>query len=753
MCPNLPHPLRDARGVWKCKTVEEMTECLTQMKKAQTDYSTFNQEQVDKICAHVSRYLEKHFKRLADMAAEETKVGNAADKLIKNIYAGCVVNQSYKDTKTCDLIEYDTKNGVRKFASPMGIVAGFVPFTNPTATTLYKSFLVLKSRNGIIFSPTPNCQESCYETVAVLSEAFQDAGGPEGLFGVIYKPKGFVGEKLTEPLMKHPLIDIIFATGGKGMVTHAYSSGKPSLGVGSGNVPVIVEEEADISETLSQVARSKTFDYGVLCSSEEVLLVQKSIYRTFKEALINHHMYHLLDEPSDVQRVRETLRNEKGVNNMKVIGKSAATLANEAGIIIPMGAQILVAECKDSFDARDSWLREKMCPALAMICVDDLDDAFRQANQILSYNGMGHSAIIHTNQWLNEKQHILTRAGITLPVGRITVNQPGCFGTIGGLLNFGVGATMSIGCGSWGGNSTSDNIGPQHLVNFKTVAVASEDVRLSRKAVNLFKPEAALIRGAVEMFCVSLEYISFHQSAPTPNEEMYKTSIECCRTAFTFLQTISNDISAINSVQAQLCDALTEYHGCRLHKVKGLQCSDVRVLSRTINVSPGYLLFIIFPYILKFGVGDWTQVESIIGIEIGRDGHEVAHSLVKVGLPLHLRQDALPDLTEKKFGLDENRLAKLLKYKAPDCVHFCTKDMRKPEAIHAALHSESIGVFQNSRSVHTIVGQKSIDMAMDSFLNKSYSSESGAPEYNTLLIDQHAVLQTHVSTDILGSMN
>jgi len=664
----------DNRGVWIVQDEESLNAVLIQMKVALKVFEKWNQREVNELVNNVSKYLETYHTHLASIDCEETQCGNIQHKVMKNHYANSVVAGMYAQTKTVGEVQSDAKSGVKHYADPMGIIAACVPFTNASATTLFKAILCLKTRNIALFSPTANCMKTVYEVCALLCEAIQSSGGPAGLIGVLQPKKGC---KLLQPMLDHPGIDFIFATGGRSMVKKAYSSGKPALGVGAGNVPVIIDSQSNISEALEYVAMSKTFDNGMLCMSEDVLIVHTSVYDEIVE-LMNApgSVYHLLEKEEDVQKINDVLRGKEGFNNMKVIGKNAQIVAKEAGVEINPDAQIIVGSF-DRVDKSNNWMWEKMCPVLGLIKYTTEDEAFDLALSILNNDGLGHSVIIHTNHFLKNKSLgvNLERAAQTFPVGRVTVNQPGCFGTVGGMMNFGIPATMSIGCGTWGGNSSSDNIGPRHLLNFKVVTKCASDLNCVRKAAPALRNPKIMVRAAMEVWCVCLELLHADEVSELSilhDAETLASAMDCFWKSHRFLGKVANDPMLLldRETTDDFAGVLDNYHRYRAHRIghgkeSRLHCDEIRAISYVINISFGYLLFLMFPMVLLKNpyLPSWAGVSKIVRVDIGKDGYEIAQLIdgwiVKLLKCPELLAGAVPDPRSELGGLDRPHIRRV----------------------------------------------------------------------------------------------
>ena len=444
-------------------TPEALAEKMAAMRKAQEIFATYSQEQVDKIFKAAATAADKMRIPLAKMAVEETGMGVMEDKVIKNHYASEYIYNAYKNTKTCGVLEEDKVYGIRKIAEPIGLVAAVIPTTNPTSTAIFKTLLALKTRNAIIISPHPRAKGCTIEAAKVVLEAAVKAGAPEGIIGWIDVPS----LELTNQVMREA--DIILATGGPGMVKAAYSSGKPALGVGAGNTPVIIDESADIRMTVNSIIHSKTFDNGMICASEQSVTVLESIYDQVKAEFAYRGCYFLNAE--ETEKVRKTIIIN-GALNAKIVGQKAATIAALAGVEVPETTKILIGEV-ESVDISEEFAHEKLSPVLAMYKAATFDEAVAKAERLVADGGYGHTASLYINTAEKEKMNQFEAAMKTC---RILINTPSSQGGIGDLYNFKLAPSLTLGCGSWGGNSVSENVGVKHLINIKTVAERRENM-------------------------------------------------------------------------------------------------------------------------------------------------------------------------------------------------------------------------------------------------------------------------------------
>lgn len=444
-------------------SVDALMAKMEAMRAAQREFATFTQEQVDKIFLAAASAANKQRIPLAKMAVQETGMGVAEDKVIKNHYAAEYIYNAYKDTKTCGVIEEDAAYGIKKVAEPIGLIAAVIPTTNPTSTAIFKTLLALKTRNAIIISPHPRAKGCTIEAAKIVLEAAVAAGAPEGIIGWIDVPS----LELTNEVMKGA--DIILATGGPGMVKAAYSSGKPALGVGAGNTPVIIDDTANIKMAVSSIIHSKTFDNGMICASEQSVTVLEGIYDEVKKEFQDRGCYFL--NPEETQKVRKTIIIN-GALNAKIVGQSAHKIAKLAGVDVPEDTKIIIGEV-ESVDISEEFAHEKLSPVLAMYKAATFDEAIAKAERLVADGGYGHTSSLYIN--VNEKEKMAKHAA-AMKTCRILVNTPSSHGGIGDLYNFKLAPSLTLGCGSWGGNSVSENVGVKHLINIKTVAERRENM-------------------------------------------------------------------------------------------------------------------------------------------------------------------------------------------------------------------------------------------------------------------------------------
>mgnify|MGYP000436777343 FL=1 len=445
-------------------TVEALEERLAGVREAQRIFAAYTQEQVDKIFTAAALAANKARIPLAKLAVEETGMGIVEDKVIKNHYASEYIYNAYRDTKTCGVIEEDKAYGIKKVAEPIGVVAAVIPTTNPTSTAIFKTLISLKTRNGIIISPHPRAKKSTIAAAKVVLEAAVAAGAPEGIIGWIDVPS----LELTDTLMKEA--DIILATGGPGMVKAAYSSGKPALGVGAGNTPAIIDESADVILAVNSIIHSKTFDNGMICASEQSVIVDKKVYKAVKEEFAYRGCYFL--NKSETEKVRKTIIIN-GALNAKIVGQKAHTIAALAGVTVPEETKILIGEVT-SVDLSEEFAHEKLSPVLAMYKAEDFEDALSKAEHLIADGGFGHTSSLYIN--VETQADKIAEFSERMKTCRCLINTPSSHGGIGDLYNFKMAPSLTLGCGSWGGNSVSENVGVKHLLNVKTVAERRENM-------------------------------------------------------------------------------------------------------------------------------------------------------------------------------------------------------------------------------------------------------------------------------------
>ena len=432
-------------------SVEMLEKAIARTKQAQKQFASFTQKQVDKIFLAAASAANKARIPLAKMAVEETGMGVVEDKVIKNNYAAEYIYNAYKDTKTCGVIEEDKAYGTKKIAEPIGVIAAVIPTTNPTSTAIFKCLLALKTRNAIIISPHPRAKNCTIAAAKLVLEAAVAAGAPEGIIDWIDVPS----LEMTNTVMKEA--DIILATGGPGMVKAAYSSGKPALGVGAGNTPAIIDDSADILLAVNSIIHSKTFDNGMICASEQSVIVLDSIYDAVKAEFLRRGCYFL--NADETEKVRKTIIIN-GALNAKIVGQTAERIAELAGITVPESTKILIGEV-ESVELSEEFAHEKLSPVLAMYKAKSFDEALDKADRLIADGGFGHTSSVYLDAITETEK--LDKFGARMKTCRILVNTPSSHGGIGDLYNFKLAPSLTLGCGSWGGNSVSENVGVKHL--------------------------------------------------------------------------------------------------------------------------------------------------------------------------------------------------------------------------------------------------------------------------------------------------
>ncbi len=499
---------------------QELEQAIGRVRKAQAIYATYTQDQVDKIFLAAATAANRARILLSKLAVTETGMGVVEDKVIKNHYAAEYIYNAYKDTKTCGVIEEDPAYGIRKIAEPLGVIAAVIPTTNPTSTVIFKTLLALKTRNGMIISPHPRAKGCTIEAAKIILEAAVEAGAPEGIIAWIDKPS----MELSAQVMKS--CDLTLATGGPGMVTAAYSSGKPAIGVGPGNTPAIIDDSADLLLAVNSIIHSKTFDNGMICASEQSVILLDSIYEAAKAEFIARGCYVLNEE--ECQKVRDTIILKGGLNSM-IVGQNAPTIATLAGIQVPSDTKILIGEV-ESVELSEAFAHEKLSPVLAMYRAKDFEDALAKAERLVADGGYGHTASIYLNTLTAQEK--LDAFSARMKTCRILVNTPAAQGGIGDLYNFKLAPSLTLGCGSWGGNSVSENVGVKHLLNIKTVAErrenmlwfrAPEKVYIKKGCLNVALSELGSVLGKKKAFIVTDSFLyqsGYTKAVETKLDEM-----------------------------------------------------------------------------------------------------------------------------------------------------------------------------------------------------------------------------------------
>ena len=461
-------------------SAESLEAALKRVRAAQKKFAEYSQSQVDSIFKAAAAAADRQRIPLARLAVEETGMGVVEDKVIKNHYAAEYIYNAYRDTKTCGVIEEDKEYGITRIAEPIGVIAAVIPTTNPTSTAIFKTLLALKTRNGIIISPHPRAKNSTAEAARTVLEAAVAAGAPEDIIAWIDKPS----LEMTNFIMKEA--DLILATGGPGMVRAAYSSGKPAIGVGAGNTPAVIDTSADITLAVNSIIHSKTFDNGMICASEQSVIVLDKVYKRVKKEFADRGCYFL--DRDETNKVRKTVIIN-GALNAKIVGQTAKTIADLAGVHVPDGTKILIGEV-ESVEPTEEFAHEKLSPVLAMYKAKDAEDAFSKAERLIADGGYGHTSSIYLNP-ITEKEKLAEFAR-RMKTCRILVNTPSSQGGIGDLYNFKLSPSLTLGCGSWGGNSVSENVGVKHLLNIKTVAERRENMLWFRSPEKVYIKKGCL---------------------------------------------------------------------------------------------------------------------------------------------------------------------------------------------------------------------------------------------------------------------
>ncbi len=485
-------------------SVEKLEEALQRVRNAQRRFATYTQEQVDEIFRAAAMAANKQRIPLAKMAVEETGMGVVEDKVIKNHYASEYIYNAYKNTKTCGVIEEDKVFGIKKIVEPVGVIAAVIPTTNPTSTAIFKTLLALKTRNGIVISPHPRAKNSTIAAAKVVLEAAVAAGAPEGIIDWIDVPS----LDLTNLVMKES--DIILATGGPGMVRAAYSSGKPAVGVGAGNTPAVIDDSADVLLAVNSIIHSKTFDNGMICASEQSTIVLDKVYNKVKREFADRGCYFLKGD--ELEKVRKTIIIN-GALNAKIVGQPAYKIAQLAGVEVPESTKILIGEV-ESVELSEEFAHEKLSPVLAMYRASNFEDALNKAEHLIADGGYGHTSSVYLD--VNTQQDKLKEFSERMKTCRILVNTPSSQGGIGDLYNFKLAPSLTLGCGSWGGNSVSENVGVKHLLNIKTVAERRENMLWFRAPQKVYMKKGCLpvaldelknVMGKKKAFIVTDEFL------------------------------------------------------------------------------------------------------------------------------------------------------------------------------------------------------------------------------------------------------
>ncbi|MCL2673047.1 MAG: aldehyde dehydrogenase family protein, partial [Alphaproteobacteria bacterium] len=442
-----------------------LDEMIGLVRAAQEEYAKFDQKRVDAVFRAAALASASARIPLAKMAVQETGMGVIEDKVIKNQFASEYIYNQYKDTQTCGTIESDPAAGFETIAEPVGLIAGIIPATNPTSTAVFKGLLGLKTRNGIVMSPHPRAKACTAEAVRIMMDAAVAAGAPENLLMCIKQPS----IQATQELMRHRHVNLILATGGMSLVKAAYSSGTPAIGVGAGNTPVIIDESADIKMAVSSIIMSKTFDNGIICASEQAVIVHDKVVNAVKAEFEKHSCVFV--EGKDKEKLRKLILQDGSINS-SIVGQTAHKIAGLAGFDVKPHAKILIAQV-DKVGREEPFSYEKLSPVLAFYTAKDFDSAIKTAKALVAFGGAGHTAVLYADE---TEQHRIRAFAENIRTGRVLVNMPASQGAIGDIYNFKLPPSLTLGCGSWGGNSVSENIGVKHLMNFKSVAMRRENM-------------------------------------------------------------------------------------------------------------------------------------------------------------------------------------------------------------------------------------------------------------------------------------
>ncbi|MDR0946850.1 MAG: bifunctional acetaldehyde-CoA/alcohol dehydrogenase [Ruminococcus sp.] len=538
--------------------VEHLEKALAEMRTAANIFAGFSQEEVDRLFKAAAIAADKARIPLAKMAVEETGMGVAEDKVIKNHFASEYIYNEYRDTKTCGVIEEDKVFGIKKIAEPIGIIAAVIPTTNPTSTAIFKCLLALKTRNAIIISPHPRAKRCTIAAAKIVLEAAVKAGAPEGIIRWIDIPN----LEMTTLVMKEA--DLILATGGPGMVKSAYSSGKPAVGVGAGNTPAVIDSTADVELAVNSIILSKTFDNGMICASEQSVIILSDVYEAVKSEFIKRGCYIL--SPEETAKVRKTIIINNSVN-AKIVGQTAVKIAKMAGVEVPEHTKILIGEV-ESVDISEEFAHEKLSPVLAMYVAHSFEEAVAKAEHLIADGGYGHTSSVYLNpQTETEKIKIF---GERMKTCRILINTPSSQGGIGGLYNFKLTPSLTLGCGSWGGNSVSENVGVKHLLNIKTMAERRENMLWFRVPERVFIKRGCLPyaldelgeKGIKRVFLVTDEFLFAGGFTKCITDKLNELGID--HTVFCDVKpdpTLSSAIDGAKSMQSFKPDAIIAMGG------------------------------------------------------------------------------------------------------------------------------------------------------------------------------------------------
>ena len=466
------------------QSIQEVRDLIRNAKRAQAIFSTYDQSQVDNIVEKIAEACEVNAERLAKMAVDETGYGIWQDKVLKNLLGSKITYESIKDMKTIGVIHEDGAKGIMEVGVPMGVIAALIPSTNPTSTVMYKTLISLKAGNAIVISPHPGAKNCILETVQIIQEAARKAGAPEGLIGVIK----LATMEATDALLKDPNIGVILATGGEAMVHAAYSSGNPAIGVGPGNGPAFIERTANVQDSVRRIFDSKTFDNGTICASEQSIVTEKCIENQVVEEIKRQGGY-FLDE-IQTEKVARFILRDNGTMNPKIVGKSARTIADMAGIQVPSGTRVLLSR-QTEVSKKNPYTREKLCPLLAFFVEDGWQEACERCIQILEVEGVGHTMTIHS-----QDTDVIREFALKKPVSRLLVNTPGALGGVGGTTN--LAPALTLGCGAVGGSATSDNITPMNLLNIRRVACGVTELSDIRRMYHVPEISQSMVQQSVK---------------------------------------------------------------------------------------------------------------------------------------------------------------------------------------------------------------------------------------------------------------
>eukprot|EP00915_Cephaloidophora_sp_WS-2016_P005700 GHVH01007559.1.p1 GENE.GHVH01007559.1~~GHVH01007559.1.p1 ORF type:complete len:666 (+),score=102.46 GHVH01007559.1:107-2104(+) len=574
-------------------SVDELDRGMDRLVAAQAVFATFSQSKVNFIVEAACDHFMKHAKELGQSAHDETGMGIPAHKEAKNSFAVDYVRKWYRHEKTCGVVERDEANDVDVVASPMGVVAAVIPTTNPTSTVAFKALCCLKTRNAIIVAPHPRAKKCTTEALRLMIEGAVSAGAPADIAACMSHPS----IDLTGALMKHPSVSLILATGGPAMVKAAYSSGHPAVGVGPGNVPVVVDSYANLHEVAENVVMSKNFDYGVICSSEQVVIAEDSIYDMLKEEFIAQGAYFLTEE--DRAKVGDLLFHDGGALNAAVVGQSPTKIAAMAGIDVPESTTLLVGEFEDIDES--PFAREKLSPVLGFTKCPTVDELFKAAVKVLKLGGEGHTACFYTNKYTQQSR--ISRFADTVIVTRCLINQPTAPGGIGGVYNFGVSPSMTLGCGSYGGNYVSDNVGPRHLLNFKRVSRCAGDHEIVMNNIDCLVPVSRANRCAMEIMILSMIIVAKDGTTL----ELHPYIVDAANNCRAYLMAQGSLQELRHAIDYFMVNDLYESGHAEL---------NMRSISKEYNIPGGNLYPILFPTAAhKMENVTWSNLESLkIGV-------------------------------------------------------------------------------------------------------------------------------------------